>query len=225
MILYKHKKEKIYVFILFLISFLIIGICKIKATNLPLFGRVIYLDPGHGGVDPGSIYKNIYEKDINLEICEKLSDKLTELGAIVYMTRYGDYDLSRINYSERKKSDLNNRATIINESDADMYISIHLNSVSSSTWHGAQVFYDDVNDSNLEIANLFQERFKKYLNSKREVKEIKTMLLNRKVTIPGVLIEVGFLSNSNDRYLLRQSWYQEKVAKNISEVLIEYYHK
>lgn len=225
MILYKHKKEKIYVFILFLIVFSIIGICKIKATSLPLLGRVIYLDPGHGGVDPGSIYKNIYEKDINLEICKKLSKKLTELGAVVYMTRYGDYDLSRINYGERKKSDLNNRATIINSSGADMYISIHLNSVSSNTWHGAQVFYDDVNDSNLEIANLFQERFKKYLNSKREVKEIKTMLLNRKVTIPGVLIEVGFLSNSNDRYLLRQSWYQEKVANNISEVLIEYYHK
>ena len=44
------------------------GICKIKATNLPLLNRVIYLDPGHGGVDPGSIYKDIYEKDINLEI-------------------------------------------------------------------------------------------------------------------------------------------------------------
>lgn len=225
MALYKHKKEKIYVFILFSITFLIMGICKIKATNLPLFNRVIYLDPGHGGVDPGSIYKDIYEKDINLEICEKLNEELTKQGAVVYMTRYGDYDLSRINYGERKKSDLNNRATIINESDADMYISIHLNSVSSSTWHGAQVFYDDVNDDNLEIANLFQERFKKYLNSKREVKEIKNMLLNRKVTIPGVLIEVGFLSNSNDRYLLRQTWYQEKIAKNISEVLIEYYHK
>ena len=225
MILYKHKKDKIYVFILFLIIFLIMGIYRVKANDLPLLGRVIYIDPGHGGVDPGSIYKDIYEKDINLEIGEKLNDELTRQGAVVYMTRYGDYDLSRINYGERKKSDLNNRATIINESGADMYISIHLNSVKSSTWHGAQVFYDDVNDENLKLANLFQDRFKKYLNSKRDVKEIKTMLLNRKVKIPGVLIEVGFLSNSNDRYLLRKSWYQEKVAKNISKVLIEYYHK
>ena len=139
------------------------------------------------------------------------------------MTRYGDYDLSYMRTGARKRSDLNNRAKIINESNADMYISIHLNSVTSTTCHGAQVFYDDVNDKNIEIANLFQEHFKKNLNTKREVKEIKTMLLNRKITIPGVLIEIGFLSNANDRYLLRQKWYHKRIAKNISEVLINYY--
>ena len=50
------------------------------------------------------------------------------------------------------------------------------------------------------------------------------MLLNRKVNIPGVLIDVGFLSNTNERYLLRQESYQDKIATNISEVLVEYYN-
>ena len=223
MFIYKHKSNKLYVFLVFIFLLLIGGLYKIKATSLPLFGRTFYIDAGHGGLDPGSIYKDIYEKDINLDICFAIKEQLENLGATVYMTRYGDYDLSYIRTGARKRSDLNNRAKIINESGADMYISIHLNSVSSTTWHGAQVFYDDVNSNNIKIAKLFQEHFKKNLNTKREVKEIKTMLLNRKITIPGVLIEIGFLSNANDRYLLRQKWYHKRIAKNISDVLINYY--
>ena len=223
MFIYKHKSNKLYVFLVFIFLLLIGGLYKIKATSLPLFGRTFYIDAGHGGLDPGSIYKDIYEKDINLDICFAIKEQLESLGATVYMTRYGDYDLSYMRTGARKRSDLNNRAKIINESGADMYISIHLNSVSSTTWHGAQVFYDDVNSNNIKIAKLFQEHFKKNLNTKREVKEIKTMLLNRKITIPGVLIEIGFLSNANDRYLLRQKWYNKRIAKNISDVLINYY--
>ena len=223
MFIYKHKSNKLYVFLVFIFLILLGGLYKIKATSLPLFGRTFYIDAGHGGLDPGSIYKDIYEKDINLDICFAIKEQLENLGATVYMTRYGDYDLSYMRTGARKRSDLNNRAKIINESGADMYISIHLNSVSSTAWHGAQVFYDDVNSKNIEIAKLFQEHFKRYLNTKREVKEIKTMLLNRKITIPGVLIEIGFLSNANDRYLLRQKWYHRRIAKNISDVLINYY--
>ena len=223
MFIYKHKSNKLYVFLVFIFLLLIGGLYKIKATSLPLFGRTFYIDAGHGGLDPGSIYKDIYEKDINLDICFAIKEQLESLGATVYMTRYGDYDLSYMRTGARKRSDLNNRAKIINDSGADMYISIHLNSVSSTTWHGAQVFYDDVNSKNIEIAKLFQAYFKKNLNTKREVKEIKTMLLNRKITIPGVLIEIGFLSNANDRYLLRQKWYHKRIAKNISDVLINYY--
>lgn len=190
--------------------------------NLELLGKVIYIDPGHGGKDPGTIYKDIYEKDINLEICLKLQKVLESEGAIVYLTRYGDYDLSNNSYS-RKKSDLNNRAKIINESGADIYISIHLNSISSSTWRGAQVFYDDVNEKNLEIANLFQEQLKKDFKTTRNVKEINNMLMNRKIKIPGILIEAGFLSNPNDRYLLKQDDYQYKICNSIRESLIKYF--
>ena len=192
-------------------------------SDLELLGKVIYVDPGHGGPDPGTVYKDIYEKDINLEICKKLQIILESEGAIVYLTRYGDYDLSKSYTGSRKKSDLNNRAKIINDSKADLYISIHLNSISSSTWSGAQVFYDDVNEKNYNLALLMQEQLKKDLKTTREVKEISTMLMNRKITIPGILIEAGFLSNPNDRYLLQKADYQYKIVESIKKGIIKYF--
>ena len=216
--------NKFYILLFFLISLFSFNFASAinKEYNLELLGKIIYIDPGHGGLDPGTIYKDIYEKDINLKICLKLEKILEEEGAIVYLTRYGDYDLSNNSYS-RKKSDLNNRAKIINESGADMYISIHLNSINSSTWRGAQVFYDDINIKNKEIATLFQKQLREDLKTNREVKEIKTMLMNRKIIIPGILIEAGFLSNSNDRYLLIQDEYQYKICSSIKSALIKYF--
>ena len=207
--------------IIFILTFNIVKANNIK-SQLKLIGKVFYIDPGHGGKDPGTIYKNIYEKNINLEICKKLKTILEKEGAIVYLTRYADYDLSKNNTFERKKSDLNNRAKIINKSKADMYISIHLNSISSSTWRGAQVFYDDVNKNNKKIAEIMQKTLKEELKTTRKVKEIKNMLLNRKTIVPGVLIEAGFLSNSNERYLLQKSDYQYKICEAIKKGIIKY---
>lgn len=216
-------KYKIYVFFMFFLAISVCSFINVNANEFPLLNKVIYIDPGHGGADPGTIYKDIYEKDINLELCNKLKNKLESLGAIVYMTRYGDYDLSNNYAVSRKKSDLNNRAKIINNSKADIYISIHLNSISSSTWSGAQIFYDDVNEKNKEIAELMQNQLKEDLNTKRKVKELTNMLLNRKVIIPGILIEVGFLSNPNDRYLLQKQYYQKKVINSITTGVLKYF--
>ena len=205
------------------ITILLFSITFVKAnpleSDLKLLGKVIYLDPGHGGTDPGAIYKDIYEKDITLSICKKLKELLEQDGAIVYMTRYDDYDLSSSTYN-RKKKDLNNRAKVINESMADMYISIHLNSIDSKTWRGAQVFYDDVNKNNKNLAQILQTN----LNKNRSIKEINNMLMNRKIKVPGVLIEAGFLSNPNDRYLLKNSDYQYKLSVKIKDSIIKYFN-
>ena len=216
------KFYSIFLFIIFICTFSFVG-ANVKKSDFRLLGKVIYLDAGHGGPDPGTIYKNIYEKDINLEICKKLQTILEDEGAIVYLTRYGDYDLSKSYTGSRKKSDLNNRAKIINDSKADLYISIHLNSISSSTWRGAQVFYDDVNEKNQDLALIMQEQLKTDLKTTRKVKEISTMLMNRKITIPGLLIEVGFLSNPNDRYLLQKPSYQQKLVESIKNGIIKYF--
>lgn len=217
------KKHKPLLLLIILISIMTFN--TVLAKELPLKNKIFYIDPGHGGIDPGSIYKKIYEKDINLNICLSLKKELEKNGAYVYLTRDGDYDLSTPNTSTRKKSDLNNRVRLINDSNADMYISIHLNSINSKTWYGAQVFYDDVNVENKKIAQILQEEFKNNLNTNREIEEISTMLLNRKVTIPGVLIEVGFLSNDNERYLLQQDKYQKKISHTLVNGIIRYYKK
>lgn len=205
---------------------LIIMICcfnfvKVSGSNKPLHGKIIYLDPGHGGIDPGATYKDIKESNINLAICLKLKEKLEYEGAIVYLTRDGDYDLSSINARRRKKSDFDNRIKLINNSNADMYISIHLNSTASSNWHGTQIFYDNINKNNKKIAELFSS----YLNLKRKPIEIKNMYLNKNIKIPGVLIEVGFLSNYYDRTNLLTAEYQDKIANQIVKSVINYYNK
>ena len=208
------SKYKISMIVLFIFGILIFDIAK--ADN-SLYGRCIYLDPGHGGVDPGATYGNIKEEDINLSIAFKLKENLERKGATVYMTREGDYDLSSKGAKARKKSDLYNRSKLINNSGCDLYLSLHLNAIKSSTWLGAQVFYDDINKENIEIAKIIQEELKKDLKTTREYKEVKEGYLYRRVKIPGVLIEMGFLSNSGERNKLKKESYQKRISDSISK--------
>jgi N-acetylmuramoyl-L-alanine amidase len=213
---------------IYVLSFLIIGILTINLINAqtdtqPLKDKIVYLDPGHGGRDPGAISKDIAEEHINLAISLKLRDKLEALGATVYLTRYGDYDLAVPYARDRKRSDLSRRVSVINKSNCDLYLSIHLNADPSSTWRGGQVFYDDINDENIKVAKIMQQELKTYLGTRRKVSQMTDMYIHRRVDRPGVLIEVGFLSNPGERYVLTKNYYQEKVAKVITGGVVKYF--
>lgn len=208
-------------FLLFIMLILVFDKANAFMKEAPLVGKTIYLDAGHGGKDPGAYYKDIYEEDINLSIVLKLRDKLESLGAIVYLTRDSDYDLSNPNAILRKRSDLSNRVKMINSSDADIYLSIHLNSSSNTSWKGAQVFYDDINKNNEKLADIFQKSFNKYLNSNRKIQEISTLYMYKRITKPGLLLELGFISNPNERYLLNREDYQNKIVNVLSDSLLE----
>lgn len=218
----KYKKT---VLLIFTILICVFSFFSSNAKNLPLLGKVIFIDPGHGGNDPGALYKNLRESDINLEISLILSELLIEKGAVVYMTRDSDYDLSVIKTNNIKRSDLYNRSKIINESNCDLYLSIHLNADLSSTWYGAQVFYSDVNEENKEIALSIQNVLRKHTNTKRDISKIIDRYLYKRIKHPGVLIELGFITNPNDRYLLQNKDYQIKINNLIVEGIIEYYNK
>lgn len=218
--MYKYKYGVLILFLLCLCSF---SFVSAKENSLVLKKKVIYLDPGHGGADPGALYKKIEEQEINLKIALKLKQKLEAMGATVYLTRYGDYDLSVPYAVNRKRSDLSRRANIINRSNCDLYVSIHLNAETSSSWHGAEAYYDDIHSENEKIAKIMQEEFQRSLDSKRTYKETSTMYLHKRINRPGVLLEVGFLSNPNDRYLLTQDTYQDKVATTIMNGMIRYF--
>lgn len=216
----KYKFSMLFILVLFLCTF---SFVRADEQDLDLLGKVIYLDPGHGGLDPGAIYKDIEEATINLEISKKLMNTLEQHGAIVYLTRNDDYDLATNNAVNRKRSDLSRRGNIINRSMCDLYLSIHLNADVSTTWRGAQVFYDDINPQNVKIAQILQQVLKEDLNTTREYKETNEMYLHKRVTRPGVLIEVGFITNPNERYLLLQDTYQQKVANSITRGIIKYF--
>ena len=218
-------RYKIIVFLFLLIGIFGFNFVEAQENTLSLLGHVIYVDAGHGGLDPGAMYKNIKEAPINLEISKKLEEALTKKGAIVYMTRTDDNDLSIPNASNHKRSDLNQRIKLINESNCSLYLSIHLNADVSESWSGAQVFYDDVNAENKILAQFLQAEFSTSLKSKRKIKEISNLYLYRKVTRPGVLVEVGFLSNANERYLLRQDSYQQKIVDTIVSGVIKYLNR
>ena len=141
----------------------------------------------------------------------------------MYLTRYGDYDLSIPNTINRKRSDLSRRSNIINRSNCDLYLSIHLNADSSNTWRGAQTFYVQKDSKNKTIAEIFQKHFQKGLNTKRKSKKKNDLYLNKRIERPGILIEAGFITNANERYMLRQMSYQKKIANVILEATIEYF--
>lgn len=216
------NKFKITIIICVFIS--ILSISKVYAiiNNYTLLGKTIYIDPGHGGIDSGTTYKDIYEKDINLVMSKKIEKYLTAKGATVYLTRETDKDLSTTTIN-RKRNDLTNRARLINKSNANMYISIHLNYISNSKWQGLQIFYNKKNEENEIIANKLTSYLKEYSSNIREPKQENIYYMYKQIKVPGVLIELGFLSNPNDRYRLTREKYQDILAKNIATSIERYY--
>lgn len=214
------KIIKITIITLLLISAIFIN-NEVEAL-LPLSGKIIIIDPGHGGKDPGTISGDTYESDINLKISKCLEIELAKMGATVILTREGNYDLSTPNAKWRKKSDFDNRIKLINNSKANLYLSIHLNYLTDTKYYGAQVFYN--NEENKKIANIIQEKLNNTLKNDREIKKIPTRTyMYSKLSIPGVLIECGFLSNYKEKELLKTPEYQQKIAKIITDGIIEYY--
>ena len=198
-----------------------------NAWNLPLSGRIIYLDAGHGGVDGGAEHGDAVEKVIALSITKKLRDYLQQQGALVLMTRETDKDLADEDtkgLSRRKVLDLKRRVELINSSDTDLYISIHLNSIPSSRWRGAQTFYSNRFIENKIVAEFIQEEFISQLgNTERKAKRINNIYLLESTKKPGALVEAGFLSNPEERDLLMDENYQEKIAFAIYSGIMRYF--
>ena len=186
-----------------------------------MVGKSVVIDVGHGGKDSGTVYDDVKEKDINLSIALKLRDELVMNGVNVILTRDGDYDLSLPNANRRKKSDFDNRINIINNSGADMYLSIHINYLGDAKYYGAQVFYTKGNEAIADnLQRMFVDKLKSPMNSRKISDDI---YMYKKLKIPGVLIECGFLSNSKERKLLIDEKYQYKIVKSIVDGLISYY--
>lgn len=213
--------------LLIIICFFVFSISLPKVTavvkDLNLLGKTIILDAGHGGVDAGAQNGKIIEKELNLILVKKLEKELVSRGSTVYLTRTNDKDLSTTTVN-RKRNDLYNRAKYINDISPDMYVSIHLNSTTSSNWKGFQVFYTNKNKENKLIASTITEHISQNISNVREIKQDNTYYMYKYITSPGILIEAGFISNPNENYLLRQEWYQDKLIKLIVDS-IEIYFK
>ncbi|MFC0190534.1 N-acetylmuramoyl-L-alanine amidase CwlD [Fictibacillus aquaticus] len=199
-----------------------------RSWNMPLSGKVIVIDPGHGGPDGGAIGDGkVLEKEVALNISLMLRDYLQESGAMVIMTREVDRDLANEGTKKlrhRKNEDLRHRKEIINGSDADLFISIHLNSLPSSKWRGAQVFFHPARKQEERLSKMIQSELIRNLeNTNRMAKSISGLYLLRTAEIPGALVEVGFLSNPTEREYLKTKSYQQKISASIYQGILRFY--
>lgn len=190
--------------------------------------RVIIIDAGHGGIDGGAVGKSgTIEKVINLSIAQKIKAYIEGHGDTCIMVREVDEGL----YSEygtirnKKQEDLKKRKDIIREYDADIFISIHLNSFPQSQYYGAQVFYMRGDEKSEALAKKIQEELIKTLdrNNKRAAKPAENYFLLDSNSIPSILVECGFLSNPEEERLLNDEGYQNKIAWAIYSGLMKYF--
>ncbi|GLC30945.1 N-acetylmuramoyl-L-alanine amidase CwlD [Clostridium omnivorum] len=231
----KYRTAKIIEIVLFLIFFSILNlfctkIAQAKAT--PQEGelqKVILIDPGHGDFDSGAISRSgLLEKDVNLSISLKLRDELNKKGYLVLMTRETDKGLYRNEGSIRGKKydDLNARCKMKNESNCDMFISIHQNFFKDGSCRGAQVWYSRCEDSKA-LAQIIMKNFKTDLDEKnhREEKPARNdyKILRCYYNIPSVIVECGFLTNYNDEKKLKDEKYQQKIAESLAKSVSEYF--
>lgn len=192
--------------------------------------KVILIDPGHGGIDGGSMSKSgIVEKDVNLSIGLKLKDVLESSGYTVYMTREDDCGLysKGKTVKEKKREDLANRSKMKKETNCDIFISIHQNTFPQSKYKGAQVWYAHGSEPSKNLGTLMQSSLKECLDKEnnRLAKDSGTEMrvLRSNNTGASILIECGFLSNEEEAKNLATEEYQKKVVEAIKSGVENYF--
>lgn len=235
--IFQTKLKKMLLYFIFFILILV-GI-KVLLNRTKIFqtlgrgtGELVVVDPGHGGIDGGTSDSNgLLEKDINLDVSLKLKKELNREGFNVIMTREKDESLeeySKIKAS-RYKRDLHTRKTIVNENNPKAFISIHVNSSKRSSARGVQVYYFPTSDESKRLAENICEAidqivYEDYLKDKNlKAQSIpENFFILRETETSGVIVEIGFITNSEDNELLRNNKYKKKIALAITEGIKKY---
>lgn len=217
-----HMKKTMSFIILFaLCTCLYKPVIHVSSSKL-LNQRVIVLDPGHGGLDNGASVAGVDEDTLNLKISFALKEELESRGATVYMTRTDDQDMTKRNYNYSKQDDMYLRALQVDAYQPDLFLSIHLNSSTSSAW-GSQVFYYKKSEDGKRLANCIHNQMKTLTGTRKNVSSSSFYILRATQSL-GVLIECGFLSNANERGQLKSRAYHQKLAIVISDGIEDYFH-
>ena len=229
------KKKHLFIFLVFILLLIIlswIALVREKSKSvyyIPMFNKVIGIDPGHGGVDPGAVgITGVKEDKINLKIGLKLKRFMEQSGGIVVITRddhEGLYTEKSKTMKEMKREDLENRRKIIENGQCNIFITIHLNSFIESRYYGAQTFYKKNCDRSLKLANYIQDELRDVLDKSnhRVPQEREDVYILNELEIPSVLVECGFLSNPKEEKLLMSNEYQEKIAWAIYMGIMNYF--
>ena len=199
------------------------------------YQKVIFLDPGHGGKDPGAQYLGLKEKDLNLQVSQQLKTKLESLGYKVIMSRSTDIFVDFV--TERSK--------MSNETNADMFISIHFN----ATGHGLDSGEDGIqtyiyqptgnipsvinkkwhdNPTRLKYSYKLGSYIHQSVLATTQAKDAgllaKSFAVLRETNKPAVLLELGYMDDSKESQKIRTKEYQQKLVDGIVQGIQQYYN-
>jgi N-acetylmuramoyl-L-alanine amidase len=201
----------------------------VTVSSVPVSQHTVVLDAGHGSPDEGAENSDgLTEAETNLKIVLKLQKILEASNCNVILTRSdenGIYDLDSKSLKEMKVSDMKNRVKIGNNSNADIFISIHLNKISIGSCYGWQTFYKKGSEEGKNLSNLIQTNLNQtiQIENKRKPQEISGKYIIENVEIPTVIVECGFISNEEEANKLQQDEYQEKIAWGIYTGISDYF--
>jgi N-acetylmuramoyl-L-alanine amidase len=180
--------------------------------------RLIVIDPGHGGSDTGAMHNGLVEKELNLDISKRLRAILIARGWEVKMTRDSDVDVFGPNASAR--DELQARDDVANKAGARLFVSIHINSFTSGDLNGTTTYYYKA--TSYALADAVHARLAAALPSKDDGIRKDNFYVIHHATMPAILVETAFLSNSADAQLLKSSAFLQKVAGGIADGIADY---
>ena len=222
-----RKKIELAVLLLFLAILVLLSknLQKLVSSgNVTAKNKIIVLDSGHGGDDPGKIGVNqAKEKDVNLEIARKIKKRLEKKGWEVVMTREKDEMLGDPQAGNKKIHDMKARVEIINKTMPQAAVSIHQNSYQDEQIRGAQVFYYSHSEEGKRMAEQMQKALLTMDETNtRQAKANDTYYLLKKTEVPTVIVECGFLSNYAEAEKLVSEDYQKKLAEAVTKGILQY---
>ena len=200
---------------------------KLKNTNgNVLQNRIIVIDPGHGGLseqgilDQGTSYGNLKEKDVTLAVANRVNAKLKAAGANVVQTRTGDVN---------RKFLLGDRTQIAYDNKAELFVSIHVNSAGSTSANGAETYYDTSENANGDESRELAQEIQKQLVALAGMNDRRArdnaFYVVREQNIPSVLVELGFITNTDDYAKLASPEFHEIYAQAVYQGIYNYYNK
>ena len=201
----------------------------IPAAAVPTANKTIVVDAGHGGYDAGASDNGVIEKELNLQIAMKLKEFLESSGSTVIVTRDSDeatYDPNRKDGTSTKQSDLNARKALVEQYEANAFVSIHMNKFTQSQFRGAQVFYASNSDDSKRLGESIQSSLKELINdgNTREPKSAgNDIFILKDAAVPSALVECGFLSNPDEAQLLKDEEYQEQIAWSVYMGIVKFF--
>ena len=218
------KKTIVAVLCVCLILASVISVVAIETSSMPKLEYTIVIDAGHGGRDGGAIGSSgVTESELNLKYAKELKSLCEDFGIGVVMTRSdmnGLYDESAPN---KKKSEMERRKNIINTSNADLMISIHMNSFPLPSSSGAYVFYANGSDEGYSLAKSVQTSLCQSFDNAREYVSVGDYFVLNYSSIPSVLVECGFLSNPQEEANLKSDDYCQKFCYSLLVGILSYF--